>query len=132
MINALKIVLRIYIASLSLALFENTYRVHILRIMILATLVTQVTEHGRCGPSSGPLPEDIAPQPHHRDIKLPSLRTTRPRAWFTFMESYFQLGGIEDDPTKFDHMLSALPAAMISQVINIVDNIINYVFDFLH
>jgi hypothetical protein len=34
----------------------------------------------------------------------------------------FPATGIEDDQTKFHHMLSALPAEMISQFINIVDN----------
>ncbi len=72
-------------------------------------------------PSQIPLPEDNPPQPHQRDIKLPPFWTTRPRAWFTFVESRFRLRGIEDDQSRFDHVLSALPAEMISQVIDIVD-----------
>jgi hypothetical protein len=74
-------------------------------------------------PSQIPLPEDTPPQPHQRDIKLPPFWTTRPRAWFTFVESRFRLRGIEDDQSRFDHVLSALPAEMISQVIDIVDTI---------
>jgi hypothetical protein len=37
------------------------------------------------------------------------------------MEPRFRLRGIEDDQSRFDHVLSALPAEMISQVIDIVD-----------
>jgi len=47
-------------------------------------------------PSQIPLPEDNPPQPHQRDIKLPPFWTTRPRAWFTFVESRFRLRGIVD------------------------------------
>jgi hypothetical protein len=46
-----------------------------------------------------PLPEDQPPQP--RDIKLPPFWTTRPRAY----------------------VLSALPAEMVSQVIDLVDTL---------
>jgi hypothetical protein len=72
-------------------------------------------------PSTIPLPEDTPPQPHQRNIKLPPFWTTRPRTWFTFVESRFQIRGIEDNQSRFDHILSALPAEMISQVITIVD-----------
>lgn len=66
-----------------------------------------------------PLPEDNPPQP--RDIRLPPFWTTRPRAWFTFVESRFRLRGIVDEQGKFDHVLSALPAEMVSQVMDIVE-----------
>ncbi len=74
-------------------------------------------------PAQVPLPEDDLPQqPHHpRDIKLPPFWSSRPRAWFTFVESRFRLRGIEDDQAKFVHVLSALPADMVAQVIDIVD-----------
>jgi hypothetical protein len=72
-------------------------------------------------PTQIPLPEDNPQQPKQRDIKLPPFWMTRPRAWFTFVESRFRLRGIEDDQSRFDHVLSALPAEMISQVIDIVD-----------
>ncbi len=72
-------------------------------------------------PSTIPLPEDTPTQPQQRDIKLPPFWTTRPRAWFTFVESRFRLHCIEDDQSRFDHVLSELPAEMISQVIDIVD-----------
>ncbi len=73
-------------------------------------------------PTSIPLPEDDNPhQPMQRDIKLPPFWTTRPRAWFTFVESRFRLRGIYDDQSRFDHVLSALPADMVSQVVDIVD-----------
>ncbi len=69
-----------------------------------------------------PLPEDDTPQqPTQRDIKLPPFWMTRPRTWFTFMESRFHLRGITDNQSRFDHVLSALPADMISQVIDIVE-----------
>jgi hypothetical protein len=72
-------------------------------------------------PTLIPLPEDQPPQP--RDIKLPPFWTTRRRAWFTFAESRFRLRGIEDEQQRFDHMLSALPAEIISQVIDLVDTL---------
>jgi hypothetical protein len=70
-------------------------------------------------PTTIPLPEDQPPQP--RDIKLPPFWTTRPRAWFTFAKSRFRLRGIEDEQQRFDHVLSALPAEMVLQVIDLVD-----------
>jgi hypothetical protein len=72
-------------------------------------------------PSTIPLPEDTPPQPHQPEIKLPPFWMTGPRAWLTFVESRFRLHGIGDDQSRFDHMLSALPAEMISQVIDVVD-----------
>ncbi len=72
-------------------------------------------------PSLIPLPEDQPLQP--QDIKLPPFWTTRPRAWFTFSESRFQLRGIDNEQQKFDHVLSALPAEMVSQVIDLVDTL---------
>ncbi len=65
-----------------------------------------------------PLPEDQPRQP--RDIKLSPFWTSRPRAWFTYVESYFQLRGIDDDQQKFDHVL---PAEMVSQVIALMDTL---------
>jgi hypothetical protein len=56
-------------------------------------------------PSTIPLPEDTPTQPQQRDIKLPPFWTTRPRAWFTFVESPFRLRGIEDDQSRFDLVL---------------------------
>jgi hypothetical protein len=58
-----------------------------------------------------------------RDIKLPPFWITRLRAWFTFAKSRFLLRGIEDDQQRFDHVLSALPAEMVSQVIDLVDTL---------
>ncbi len=79
-------------------------------------------EHGRgADPTTIPLPEDQPPQP--RDIKLPPFWTRRPRAWFTFAESRFRLRSIEDEQQRFDHVLSALPAEMVSQVIDLVDTL---------
>jgi len=63
-----------------------------------------------------PLPEDQPPQ-------LPPFWTSRPRAWFTYVESRFRLRGIDDDQQKFDHVLSALPAEMVSQVIDLMDTL---------
>jgi hypothetical protein len=78
-------------------------------------------------PSTIPLPEDTPTQPQQRDIKpqqrdikLPPFWTTRPRAWFTFVESRFHLRCIKDDQSRFDNVHSALPSEMISQVIDIV------------
>jgi hypothetical protein len=72
-------------------------------------------------PANFPLPEDEPQQPLQRDIKLPPFWTSRPRAWFTYVESRFRLRRITDDQQMFDHVLSALPAEMVSQVIDVVD-----------
>ncbi len=55
-------------------------------LFILATVVTPATNM-EVDPTQIPLPEDNPPQPHQQDIKLPPFWTTRPRAWFTFVES---------------------------------------------
>ena len=68
-----------------------------------------------------PLPEDQPPQP--RDIKLPPFWTSRPRAWFTYVASRFRLRGINDDQQKFDHVLSALPAEIVSQFVDLMDTL---------
>lgn len=73
-------------------------------------------------PSQIPLPEDVVP-PQPRDIKLPLFWTSRPRAWFTFVESRFRLRGIDSEQCRFDHVLSALPADMVSQVMDIVETV---------
>jgi hypothetical protein len=39
------------------------------------------------------------------------------------VESCFRLRGIDNDQQKFDHLLSALPAEMVSQVINLMENL---------
>ncbi len=62
-------------------------------------------------PAEIPLPDDEPQQPLQRDIKLPPFWTSRPRAWFTYVESRFRLRHITDDQQMFDHVLSALPAA---------------------
>ncbi len=98
------------------ALDEYTYERISCVLFILATVVTPATNM-EVDPTQIPLPEDNPPQPHQRDIKLPPFWTTRPRAWFTFVESRFRLRGIEDDQSRFDHVLSALP----EEVIDIVD-----------
>jgi hypothetical protein len=69
-------------------------------------------------PANIPLPEDEPQQPLQRDIKLPPFWTSRPRAWFTYVESRFRLRRITDDQQMFDHVLSA---EMVSQVIDVVD-----------
>jgi hypothetical protein len=73
-------------------------------------------------PLNIPLPEDEvhALQPS-RDIKLPAFWTTRPRAWFTYIESRFRLRDITDEQTQFDHVLSALPEDMVGQILDLVE-----------
>jgi hypothetical protein len=72
-------------------------------------------------PAEIPLPDDEPQQPLQRDIKLPPFWTSRPRAWFTYVESRFRLRRITDDQQMFDHVLSALPAEMVSQVLDVVE-----------
>jgi hypothetical protein len=73
-------------------------------------------------PLSIPLPDDGVPasQPS-RDIKLPAFWTTRPRAWFTYIESRFHLKNIADEQIQFDHVLSALPEDMVGQILDLVE-----------
>jgi hypothetical protein len=47
----------------------------------------------------------------------------RPIAWFTYIESRFRLRRITDDQQMFDHMLSALPAEMVSQLTDVMDTL---------
>ncbi len=46
-----------------------------------------------------------------------------PRVWFAFAESHFWLCGINDEQQNFNHVLSALPAEMVSQVIHLLDTL---------
>jgi hypothetical protein len=73
-------------------------------------------------PQDIPLPDDEAPalQPS-RDIKLPAFWPSRPRAWFTYIESRFRLRHISDEQVRFDHMLSALPEDMVEQILDLVE-----------
>jgi hypothetical protein len=59
-------------------------------------------------PANIPLLDDEPQQPLQRDIKLPPFWTSRPRAWFMYVESRFRLRRITDDQQMFDHVLSAL------------------------
>ncbi len=72
-------------------------------------------------PANIPLPEDEPQQPLQRDTKLPPFWTSRPRAWFTYVESRFRLRRITDDQQMFHHVLPALPAEMVSQVLDVVE-----------
>jgi hypothetical protein len=72
-------------------------------------------------PANIPLPEGEPQQPLQRDIKLPLFWTSKPRAWFMYVKSRFCLRRITDDQQMFNHVLSAIPAEMVSQVIDVVD-----------
>jgi hypothetical protein len=76
---------------------------------------------GEVDPANLPLPKDELQQPLQRNIKLPPFWTSRPRAWFTYVESRFRLRRITDNQQMFGQVLSALPAEMVSQVIDVVD-----------
>jgi hypothetical protein len=52
---------------------------------------------------------------------LPAFWITRPRAWFTYIESRFRLKGISDEQIQFDHVLSALPEDMVGQILDLVE-----------
>ncbi len=73
-----------------------------------------------------PLPKDEPQQPLQplqRDIKLHPFWTSRPRAWFTYIEWRFCLRRITDDQQMFNHVMSALPAEMVSQLIDVLDTL---------
>jgi hypothetical protein len=74
-------------------------------------------------PALIPLPKDDPQQPLQplqRDIKLRPFWTSRPRAWFTYIEWRFRLRRITDDQQMFNHVMSVLPAEMVSQLIDVV------------
>jgi hypothetical protein len=73
-------------------------------------------------PAEIPLPDDevLAQQPS-RDIKLPAFWPSRPKAWFTYIESRFRLRHISDEQVQFDHVLSALPEDMVGQILDLVE-----------
>jgi hypothetical protein len=70
-----------------------------------------------------PLPddEDSVQQQPSRDIKLPVFWPSRPRAWFTYIESRFRLRHISSEQVMFDHVLSALPEDMVGQILDLVE-----------
>jgi hypothetical protein len=70
-------------------------------------------------PANISLPDDGFIPP--RDIKLPPFWQSRPAAWFVFVESRFRLRNIVDETAKFDHVLSALPKDMVSQILDLVE-----------
>ncbi len=73
-------------------------------------------------PADIPLPEDEVPaQQPSRDIKLPVFWPSRPKAWFTYIESRFRLRHISDEQVQFDHVLSALPEDMVGQILDLVE-----------
>ena len=74
-------------------------------------------------PAAIPLPDDEAPfqQQPSRDVKLPAFWPSRPRAWFTFIESRFRLRHVHDEQVQFDHVLSALPEDMVGQILDLVE-----------
>jgi hypothetical protein len=59
--------------------------------------------------------------PQHREAKLPTFWPLRPAAWFAIAESRFRLKGIEDQQTKFDHLLSSLPDDVVAGVLDVVE-----------
>jgi hypothetical protein len=68
-----------------------------------------------------PLPEEEPVHQQARDIKLPAFWPSRPRAWFTYIESRFRLRHIADEQVQFDHVLSALPEDMVGQILDLVE-----------
>jgi hypothetical protein len=68
-----------------------------------------------------PLPEDAPHRPPQPHIKLPPFWPARPRAWFTYIEGRFRLNNVVDDQWKFDLVLAALPADIVAQVLDIIE-----------
>jgi hypothetical protein len=54
------------------------------------------------------------------DVKLPVFWPSRPDAWFTLAESRFRLRQVTDSQQKFDHLLSALPDAVIAEILDVI------------
>ena len=46
---------------------------------------------------------------------------TRPRAWFIYVEGRFRLRGITDEQTRFDCVMTAIPAEMVCQVLDLIE-----------
>jgi hypothetical protein len=72
-----------------------------------------------------PLPPDNnderPAQPTLQDVKLPTFWPARPKAWFTYIEGRFRLRNIQDEQTKFDLVLSALPSDIVAQVLDVIE-----------
>jgi len=73
-------------------------------------------------PLDVPLPEDDVPLPlqQPRDVKLPPFWTMRPRTWFICVEGRFRICGIIDEQARFDHVMTAIPPEMVSQVLDLI------------
>jgi len=74
-------------------------------------------------PLDVPLPDDdvLIPLQQPRDVKLPPFWTTRPRAWFIYVEGRFRLRGITDEQARFDHVMTFIPPEMFSQVLDLIE-----------
>jgi hypothetical protein len=80
-------------------------------------------------PAEIPLPDDDVPaQQPSWDIKLPAFWPSRPKAWFTYIESRFHLRHISDEQVQFDHVLSALPEDLVGQILEAAPEATPYTF----
>lgn len=66
-------------------------------------------------------PEDNR-QVHVVSVKLPLFWKDDPAAWFSYVESTFNLRNITVQRTKFDHLVTSLPFEVVREVKDVIDN----------
>lgn len=55
-------------------------------------------------------------------VKLPEFWTTMPNIWFSRIESQFNLKGITQEQTRFDHLMTQVTEQMAVKVIDVIEN----------
>jgi len=73
--------------------------------------------HSSPAPSLRSLPP---PPPRRAPIKLPEFWQEDPETWFDAAEAQFRRGGVTDSRAKADYLLTALPAALIRSIRDIL------------
>jgi hypothetical protein len=87
-------------------------------IMMFSSIIFAFVQR-RWSPSS----HGDSPQQGEKSVILPPFWTTRPAAWFIFVESKFREKNIISQRRRFDFLLAALPERVLDQVMDVVDNI---------
>lgn len=68
------------------------------------------------GPQQGTVLQPIA------NLKLPQFWTLYPQAWFVQVDSLFELHNVNNDNTKFQHVISSLSQEVILKVLSFIQN----------
>lgn len=60
---------------------------------------------------------------NHVTVKVPPFRKRDPSIWFAQVEAQFELSGITNDTTKYNHIVCTIDTEILSQVSNIIQNL---------